>query len=285
MSSDSSTESPAYDGVVFAGGGCRCFWQAGFYSATAEQLSLRPKEVAAASAGAALACVSLTGLAEKALVNFKRRATSNSKNVYAENLFRAAPVFPHAQLFRDAIGETVDDDAFATLQSGPQFHVALTRGPKSRIPLPARLFAGLVAYKLERRLRDPIHSQWPSQLGLQVEWARADECSTIEELADLLLQTSCTPPFTPAFSRDGAPVLDGGLTDNVPVAALQDCERVLVLLTRRYQVLPTDSRLHYVQPSQEIPIGAWDYTSPSAIQSAFDLGRRDGEHFASVQTR
>lgn len=276
------TEEPRpYDGVVFAGGGCRCFWQAGFYTIAAGRLGLKPKQVAAASAGAALACVSLTGLAKTALVNFKRRAAGNQKNVYAENFFRDRPVFPHAQLFREAIGETVDEAAFAALREGPQFHVALTRGQDSLVPLSARLFAGLVAYKLERRLRDPIHSQWPTQLGLQVEWARADHCVSIEELADLLLQTSCTPPFTPAFSRHGVPVLDGGLTDNVPVAALRDCERVLVLLTRRYQALPTGPRLHYVQPSQDIPIGAWDYTSPSALQDAFDLGRRDGDLFVS----
>lgn len=268
-----------FDGVVFAGGGCRCFWQAGFYASAAEPLKLEPEHVAAASAGAALACVSLTGLGAAALHNFKRRAHDNPKNLYAENLFRQEPVFPHAQLFRGAINETINDDAFATLRSGPQFHVALTRATGGAIPIGPRLFAGLVAYKVERMLRDRIHSEWPTQLGLEVEWARADQCTSMEELADLLLHTSCTPPFTPAFTRGGRPVLDGGLTDNVPLARLPDCDRVLVLLTRRYDELPQSKRVTYTQPSRPIPIGVWDYTNPRAIQDAFDLGRRDGEAF------
>lgn len=246
-------------------------------------MDLQPARVAAASAGAALACVSLTGLGETAVENFKLRAKSNTKNLYPSRLFSSEPVFPHAQLFRDAVGETMDDDALATLRSGPQFHVALTRARPSAIPLGPRLFAGLFAYKLERWLKDRVHSEWPSQLGLQVEWARADQCPTIEALADLLLHTSCTPPFTPAFQRGGRPVLDGGLTDNVPLAALTESKRVLVLLTRRFEHLPGSERVTYVQPSQPIPIGAWDYTDPTAIQSAYDLGRRDGEHFASQQ--
>jgi predicted patatin/cPLA2 family phospholipase len=118
-----------------------------------------------------------------------------------------------------------------------------------------------------------------------VEWARVDQCASVEELSDLLLHTSCTPPFTPAFQRDGSPVLDGGLTDNVPLAALPECERVLVLLTRRYPNLPDSDRVCYVQPSRSIPIGAWDYTNPAAIQDAFDLGRRDGEHFVASAHR
>lgn len=35
----------------------------------------------------------------------------------------------------------------------------------------------------------------------------------------------------------------------------------------------------YVQPSRKVPISSWDYTSPSQIQHAYDLGRTDGEDF------
>ncbi len=272
-----------FDGVVFSGGGCRCFWQAGFYATAGAALEIRPKRVAAASAGAALACVSLTGLGDAALRNFKSRAQANPKNVYLERLFTKGPVFPHAQLFRDAILETIDSEALVALQEGPQFHVALTRAPDSDVPLATRMFAGLVAYRLERWARNRIHSEWPAHLGLRVEWAELNQCKSVEDLADLLLQSSCTPPFTPAFERTGRPVLDGGLTDNVPLAALPESRRVLVLLTRRFERLPASERVTYVQPSQTIPIGAWDYTNPDAIQDAYDLGRRDGEKFASQQ--
>jgi hypothetical protein len=34
-----------------------------------------------------------------------------------------------------------------------------------------------------------------------------------------------------------------------------------------------------VQPSRKVPISAWDYTSPSLMRPAYDLGRNDGEQF------
>jgi hypothetical protein len=34
-----------------------------------------------------------------------------------------------------------------------------------------------------------------------------------------------------------------------------------------------------VQPSRKVPISSWDYTSPSQMQHAYNLGRADGEQF------
>ena len=270
-----------YDGVVFAGGGCRCFWQAGFYAEAAPRLGLQPEYAAAASAGAALGTVALAGIGERALQNFKRRAAGNPRNVYPELLLSKQPMFPHEGLFRAAILETVDDQILANIQQGPSLRIALSRAPQSKIPAGARIAAALVAYKMEGWARGRVHNRWAGHLGFTVEWADATRCQTVHELADLLLQTSCTPPFTPAFHRGGRPVLDGGLTDNVPVAALPEAERILVLLTKRYQTLPNSERLTYAQPSEPIPIGGWDYSSPDAIQKSYDLGRRDGARFAA----
>jgi hypothetical protein len=35
----------------------------------------------------------------------------------------------------------------------------------------------------------------------------------------------------------------------------------------------------YVQPSRKVPISSWDYTSPSQMVHAYNLGRADGETF------
>ena len=40
-----------------------------------------------------------------------------------------------------------------------------------------------------------------------------------------------------------------------------------------------EQRRVYVQPSRKVPISSWDYTSPSQMQHAYDLGRADGEQF------
>jgi hypothetical protein len=57
------------------------------------------------------------------------------------------------------------------------------------------------------------------------------------------------------------------------------------MLTRRYAALPDIPGRTYVQPSAKIPVDAWDYTSPEGIQSAYDLGRRDGEGFVNALFR
>ena len=277
-----TTSASGFDGLVFAGGGCRCFWQAGFFHEVQPRLEIKPKFVAAASAGASLASVAIIGRAESALANFKRAAAGNPSNVHLDKLLGPAPIFPHAALFRDTILETIDAEALQSLQQGPEFRVALTRPPRSPLGLAPSLLAGLVAYQLDRWVNDRIHATWPRRLGFKVEWAQVNRCQSIEELADLLLHTSCTPPFTPALRRDGKPVIDGGLSNNVPIDALPECRRILVLLTRSYAKLANTERLVYAQPSREIPIAKWDYTSPRGLQEAFDLGRRDGENFAKA---
>jgi hypothetical protein len=80
-------------------------------------------------------------------------------------------------------------------------------------------------------------------------------------------------------------VLDGGIADNVPAAAVDGNDGpTLVLLTRRYPRLPRHPARVYVQPSAPVSVSAWDYTDPAGIQAAFDLGRRDGEAFAMAAT-
>ena len=100
----------------------------------------------------------------------------------------------------------------------------------------------------------------------------AQDCGSPEELADLLLQSASTPPFTPVLRRQGRAVLDGGLVDNVPVDALDATPgNVLVLVTRlyprprRFIVETGGQRRLYLQPSQRVPISSWDYTRPEAM--------------------
>jgi len=76
------------------------------------------------------------------------------------------------------------------------------------------------------------------------------------------------------------------MIDNVPVFILDDCAgKKLVLLTRRYKdhVLPNNSEVTYVQPSEDIPITKWEYTDPDGLQYVYDLGRKDGDRFIKEQ--
>ncbi|SAK40344.1 patatin [Caballeronia catudaia] len=146
--------------------------------------------------------------------------------------------------------------------------------------------AGLIAYNIEKYVRKALHPTLGQALGFHPEFVKAQECATIDDLADLILQSSSTPPFTPILRRNGRPVLDGGMVDNVPVSALDASPGlVLVMVTRLYPrermfVVPHgEQKRIYIQPSRKVPISSWDYTSPSQMQHAYDLGRADGEDF------
>ena len=266
--------------AVFAGGGNRCFWQAGFWSEAAPRLGLAPQRVAATSAGAAMACVLFAGRAREGLEYFKAVISANPRNVYPGNVFRGRPVFPHATIYRGALLAIIDAAALERLRAGPEILVPVTRAPRWLGRRAAFAVAGL-ADSLEHLARPAVHPRLARRLGFVAEYVRVGACATPEALADLVLASSCTPPFTPALTLGGRPALDGGIADNVPAAAVEATDGpTLVLLTRRFARLPVHPGRVYVQPSAPIPVSPWDYTDPEAIQAAFDLGRQDGAFYA-----
>ena len=108
----SSLRPDPFDAVVFAGGGCRCFWQAGFWSTAQPLLGLRPRVVAGTSAGAAFACAAVMDRTLAVLDDFKRRAAANARNFYPENRLTGSRVFPHEEIYRGTILANLDAAAF-----------------------------------------------------------------------------------------------------------------------------------------------------------------------------
>ena len=286
MSTTTPTTTPIQS-VVFAGGGNRCFWQAGLWSVAAPALGFAPTVVAGVSAGATIACLLLSGGAEAALSAFERATAENPRNLYPLRPLSGESAFPHHAMYRRAILESIDDAALGRLHAGPDVRVTLARPPRWAGPRLA-VAVGFGAYELEKALSGPVHPVFGRRVGFRSEVISVSSCATPDALADLLIASSCTPPFTPVVVRGDRPALDGGLVDNVPVDAL-DAEPgpTLVLLTRRYPAdrIPTVAGRAYLQPSESIPVNKWDYTSPERIRATWDLGRRDGERLASDPSR
>jgi predicted acylesterase/phospholipase RssA len=275
-----------YDAVVFAGGGCRCFWQAGFWTAAQPALGLEPRRVAGVSAGSAFACAIFAGVLDQVLDEFVERVAANPRNAYPGNALGDAPIFPHEGIYRGTILATLDQAAIERLHAGPEIRIAVGRRPAWSGPRLA--FAlGLVAFLAEQPGRGRVHAVWGRRFGFRHEMASVRQCRTPEELADLVLHSSCTPPITPFYDRDGDVVFDGGIVDAAPVEAAGPAERTLVLLTRAFpeEALPQRPGLTYAKPSEPVPVAKWDYTSPDLVRRTFELGLRDGERFAEEATR
>ncbi|MCX6550075.1 MAG: patatin-like phospholipase family protein [Acidobacteria bacterium] len=276
---------PRFDSVVFAGGGSRCFWHAGFWREVQGPLALAPKQIASVSAAGSIACALNAGIGEDALRLFQAATRANPRNFYPRNVFGKNPVFPHERMYRRAVLELFDPAALARVHAGPEIRLLLGHVPRWLGPRTGAL-AAAAAYNFDKRVRRVVHPTLPLALGFRPEVVSVRECATPEELADLILASSCSPPMTSLRTWKGRYVLDGGVVDNVPVCALDDAPgETLVMLTRRYPKLPDIPGRTYVQPSMTIAVSAWDYTSPEKLQSAYDLGRRDGEAFVRARKR
>ena len=279
-----STRDPVpgvFDAVVLGGGGCRCFWQAGFWSEAAPALGLAPRVVSGVSAGAAFACAIVAGVVDRVLEDFSHRVAANDRNAYPANALKGHPVFPHERIYRGTILAALDQEALDRLQTGPDVRISIARPPvwSGRR---SGYAVGLLAYLAERQVDDGVHTSWGRRLGFRNEVVSARSCRSPEELADLILQSSCVPPITPAYRRGGRPVLDGGIYDPVPIEAVNGARSTLVLLSRRHRedALPRIPGRIYVQPSETVRMQKWDYTSPELVRRTYDLGRGDGERFA-----
>jgi len=280
-----------FDQVVFAGGGHRCWWQAGFWDVVAPRVALRPRVIAGVSAGAATACLLYANDSRTALAYYREALRDNPRNAYWGNLLRkGARVFPHDAIYRRALLHLLGGEHFARLQcTAPEIRVQYARLPRWLGPRSAVL-AGLAAYNVEKYWKKSLHPTFGRGLGFTSEVARVQDCRTDVELVSLIIASSCTPPFTPIAYRDGRPTLDGGLVDNVPVDAVdRHGGPTLVLTTRRYPRFPTVFRREgrvYVQPSAKAPASSWDYTSPDLYERTWALGRSDGEAFLrAIATR
>lgn len=271
-----------YRSLILSGGGCRCFWQAGFLDALLPALPEPPRVVGAVSAGAAMACMIFTGQTRPGLEAFKEAVRRNPRNVYWRNLVSGEPVFPHARLYRDTMLALFDESGLEPLHAGPEIRVTISRTPAALGPR-LSLAAAVVLDQAQRLFARRLHRQYARRAGFRTEVISVRECRTPWHLAELVLQSSCTPPFTPYYRRHGRPLLDGGLIDSVPVDLLDESDApTLVLLTRphRQSEIPLIEGRHYIWPSATIPVSKWDYTSAEKIQATFDLGLRDGEAFA-----
>jgi len=281
---EATTPSP-FDQIVFAGGGNRCWWQAGWWDTVAPKLGLRPRVIAGISAGAATACMIYAHDSQDVMAYYRRVLSGNRSNAYWRNLLGSERVFPHYGIYRNALLSIFGEGRLAQLQHAPEIRVGVAHIPRWTGPRLA-VAAGLLAYNIDKHVLRTLHPRLGRKLGFHPEFVRAQDCQSPEQLADLLLQSACTPPFTPVLRRGGRAVLDGGLVDNVPVDALDDTPGdVLVLVTRpyprpqRFVLRHGAQRRLYLQPSQRVPISSWDYTRPEGMTHAYDLGRRDGEAF------
>lgn len=245
-------------------------------------MPLQPSMISAVSASSALACAMACRTIEFAIDCFKTAIQSNRKNFYPSRLFSDGSFFPHARIYRDALLQVFDQLAIEKLHAGPDIQVLITRTSDS-LPKYPSLFIGLCLYAVRGwRTRPRLESRF----GLTKEFISVRTCSTPADLADLILASSCTPPITPWYSFQGRPVLDGGISESIPLSGLpQKPGRTLVLLTTKASPIDHGPDIVSAAPSQDLAIGSWDYTSARKIDDLYALGKEDGCKFLKATSK
>lgn len=270
-------------GLTFAGGGNRCFYQIGLLEHWGNKLWPRVAAVSGCSAGAGMLVLLLSGRAETTRAHWDALRRGVRKNLDPLRVLRGERMAPHAAIYRSTIVHAMADGGLERLRAQPFPIYMLCSRPPAWLNMGVATWLGLGAYALEKRL-DPhiLHSTAGRRLGFREFVFDARDCQTPEEVADLVIASSATPPFTPVGAFRATRALDGGLIDNAPAFVVERDTRVrrnLVLLTRAYPphvTGPRGSRL-YIGPSEPPPVHRWDYTEAATerVDRTVDLGRRD----------
>jgi predicted acylesterase/phospholipase RssA len=262
--------------LVLQAGGTKCAWQAGFLTALEAEGSFRPEAISAVSASSAVACAMVCRRLEFAVDCFKAAIARNAKNIYLSHLFTRQRVFPHALIYCEGLLRAFDEGALEKLHAGPDIQVLVAR-TSPKVPGFAGVSIGLSLCAIRCLVKHRWYQRVEERLGLCREFVSVKGCATPSQLADLVLASSCTPPFTPWYSLHGRPVLDGGLIEDTPLSGLpQKAGRTLVLLTAKGIAIKSSAEVVYAEPSERLQISSWDYTDPKQIDDLYELGKKDG---------
>ncbi|MDB4908310.1 MAG: putative esterase of the alpha-beta hydrolase superfamily [Gemmatimonadetes bacterium] len=277
------THAPRDLALTFAGGGNRAFYQMGLLARWWEALSPRVGAIASCSAGACVITTWLSGRRETARAFWMGRREGITKNFRWENLLRpGARIAPQGEIYRATMLHTFADGGFERVRASPfPIYVVASAFP-SAMPAGAAVALGMSVYSAERAWRTAIHPRFTKAVGFRPFVRDARECESAEELADLILASSATPPFTPIGRFRGTRLLDGGMVDNVPAFAAEavpGIRRNVVFLTRPYapQLLGIHGDRLYLAPTRETPITRWDYTQPHLLDETIVMGEREAD--------
>ena len=275
--------------ITFAGGGSRAFYQVGLLEDWLDAIEPRIGAVAACSAGAAMATLVLTGRTERAKHFFAKQRVGVRGHFSFRRMLAGKRPFPHNDIYRATLRDALSDGGFETLQALP-FPIKMLC---ATFPRRARgvvgIAAGLGVYQLEKAIRPTmVHPSFPQKLGFRSRVWDARHCNSPEELVELVLSSSSTPPFTPVGRFNDNDLIDGSMVDNAPAFLAEQehgIERNLVILTRPHHPasIGLQGKRLYIAPETKLPVSRWDYREVAPVDETLARGREDArKHRATL---
>lgn len=269
-----------FETFVFAGGGNRCWWQAGLVSRLTEQGINPPAQLIGTSAGAAIAAAYLLNAIPEALNSCVALYRQNDTVFKWEKLRRLKIEFAHRQMYPAWIQSFITHPSFEAAKLSTHRLTAAVTHPIRLLGPSISIALATAAYLIDKKFWHNIHPQLPRYFGLRQGFYALHECSTLEDARALLCAAAAAPPVMEPVKINGLCTFDGGYTDNAPIVPQSDAEKAatLVLLTRHYTRYPSvfqHGGRTYLQPSRPVPVSTWDCTAKTTVTDAFSLGYED----------
>jgi predicted acylesterase/phospholipase RssA len=274
--------------LTFAGGGNRAFYQLGLITRWHERVLPRTAAIASCSAGACVIMTYLSGRREEARSYWMERTRGITRNFDWSKLLRGQRPAPQGAIYRDTLLVTFADGGLERIRRQPFPIYVLASSFPALLPSAMAVTLGITLYSIERSVRRAPHPKSPRLVGFKPIAVDARECETPEELANLILASSATPPFTPLGAFRGLRLLDGGMIDNAPAFVVEErhpeARRSIVFMSRPYHpsVMGIQGRRLYVAPTRPTPIDRWDYTQPHLLDDTVAMGEREADIHAPV---
>lgn len=241
----------------------------------------RVAAIGSCSAGACVITTFLSGRREEARRFWLERTRGIKRNFDWARLMRGERPAPQGEIYRDTLLLTFAGGGLERIRQQPFPIYVLAAAFPSLLPRALSVALGIGVYSAERSIRRAPHPRSPRWLGFRPVAVDARECETPEELANLILASSATPPFTPIGMFRGERLLDGGMIDNAPAFMAEErhphVRWSIVFLSRPYHPSVLGIRRHrlYLAPTRPTPINRWDYTRPHLLDETVALGERE----------
>lgn len=274
-----------YRNVVLAGGGNRCWWQAGIIEILSRHSCWQVERLVGASAGASIATAFATGRIREALASAITHFEATPRNIEWRDLLKGKRPFMLPRIYPQWLGSFLDVQSHSVLKQGKlSVEVVVTR-PIPYLPLTLSTGLALALYSTEKFWLKNFHGRLPHRLGFRAEYLDLAHSADLEEACTWLLASAAAVPITPTHRVKGRTALDGGFYDSVPLPRdRKDDAHTLVLLTRYRPELPQifmHQERVYLQPQKRVAAINMDCTSGKNVALTFEQGQHEAERLLS----
>ena len=98
-------------------------------------------------------------------------------------------------------------------------------------------------------------------------------------MEQIILNSSSVPPVISLQNKDSTYFFDGGLVNNLPLEVFSTKEKKIGVYYEDSTIFGKDpdtlKNTFLIRPSRELKVSSFDYTNPTGIIDAFELGKKD----------